>query len=100
MGIAAGLVVAPLSLRAIGGLLFDVSPNDPAPYVAVTIVLALVGATACYVPASRAAHSDPLRVLFATTEALSMNTRWSPGFSRTRSTPLQVRLKGGHYRGP
>jgi ABC-type antimicrobial peptide transport system permease subunit len=63
MGIAAGLLVARAVASAIGGLLFDVRPGDPGPYVAVTIVLALVGAAACYVPASRAAHSDPLRVL-------------------------------------
>jgi len=34
-----------------------------ASYVAVTILLALVRGTACYVPASRAARADPLRVL-------------------------------------
>jgi len=45
------------------GLLFEVRPGDPGPYVVVTILLALVGVAACLVPASRAARADPVRVL-------------------------------------
>jgi putative ABC transport system permease protein len=63
VGIAAGLVGARALAAAIGGLLFEVRPNDPAPYVLVTTVLAVVGIASCYVPASRAAKSDPLLVL-------------------------------------
>jgi len=63
LGLAGGLLVARAVASALGGLLFDVRAGDPGPYAAVTILLALVGATACYVPASRAAQSDPLRAI-------------------------------------
>jgi predicted permease len=63
LGIAAGLAGARAVAGALGRLLFEVKPGEPAPYVVVTVLLAIVGATACYVPASRAAKSDPLRVL-------------------------------------
>jgi ABC-type antimicrobial peptide transport system permease subunit len=63
VGIGVGLAGARAVATAVGGLLFDVRPGDPGPYVLVTIVLTLVGATSCYVPASRAANSDPLQVL-------------------------------------
>jgi predicted permease len=62
-GVAAGLVGARAAAAAVGGLLFEVGPGDPWPYAVVTIVIALVGAASCYVPASRAAKSDPLLVL-------------------------------------
>jgi predicted permease len=63
LGLVGGLLVARAVASALGGLLFDVRAGDPGPYAAVTILLALVGATACYVPASRAARSDPLRAI-------------------------------------
>jgi putative ABC transport system permease protein len=62
-GMIAGLIAARAVAAAIGGLLFDVRPGDPGPYVMVTLLLGAVGAIACYVPATRAANSDPLRVL-------------------------------------
>ncbi len=63
VGIVVGLVGARALAAALGGLLFEIRPGDPGPYVLVTMVLALVGITSCYVPASRAAKSDPLLVL-------------------------------------
>jgi putative ABC transport system permease protein len=62
-GFGAGLIAARAAASALGGLLFEVRPGDPGPYVAVTILLAAVGAAACYLPASRAARTDPVRVL-------------------------------------
>jgi putative ABC transport system permease protein len=62
-GLAAGLIAARTAASALGGLLFEVRPGDPGPYVAVTILLAVVGGAACYLPASRAARADPVRVL-------------------------------------
>jgi putative ABC transport system permease protein len=63
LGLSGGLLGARAVAETLRGFLFDVRAGDPGPYVAVTILLALVGATACYVPASRAARSDPLRAL-------------------------------------
>jgi ABC-type antimicrobial peptide transport system permease subunit len=62
-GLGAGLIAARAAAAALGGLLFEVRPGDPGPYVAVTMLLAAVGAAACYLPASRAARTDPVRVL-------------------------------------
>jgi putative ABC transport system permease protein len=62
-GIGAGLVAARAVAAAIDGLLFQVRAGEPGPYVVVTMVIALVAACACYVPAARAARSDPLRVI-------------------------------------
>jgi ABC-type lipoprotein release transport system permease subunit len=58
-----GVIAARGVAAAIGSLLFEVRPGDPGPYLVVTLLLAAVGASACYVPATRAANSDPLRVL-------------------------------------
>lgn len=63
VGIAAGLVAAMALGRFMSSLLFDISPMDPAAYVAalgVTIVAAVV---ATYVPARRAATIDPVHTL-------------------------------------
>ena len=62
-GLVAGLAGARATAVAMRGLLFEVRPGDPGPYVVVTILLALVGVAACLVPASRAARADPVRVL-------------------------------------
>ena len=63
IGLVAGLLGARATAIALRGLLFEVTPGEPGPYVAVTMLLALVGATACLVPALRAARADPVRVL-------------------------------------
>jgi ABC-type antimicrobial peptide transport system permease subunit len=49
--------------RSLGGLLFGVSANDPATFVAMLLVLALVATVAGYVPARRASRIDPLVAL-------------------------------------
>jgi putative ABC transport system permease protein len=49
--------------RALGRLLFEVSPADPATYAAVTLLLAGALLAACYVPARRAARVDPMVAL-------------------------------------
>jgi predicted permease len=62
-GLVVGLAGARAAAIALRGLLFEVRPGDPGPYVLVTILLALFGAAACLVPAARAARADPVRVL-------------------------------------
>jgi putative ABC transport system permease protein len=62
-GLVLGLAGARAAAIALHGLLFEVRPGDPGPYVVVTILLAVVGVIACLVPASRAARADPVRVL-------------------------------------
>jgi putative ABC transport system permease protein len=63
IGIAAGGILAWLLRRLLEGLLFGVTAEDRATYVAVTGLLALVALVASAVPALRAARSDPIAAL-------------------------------------
>jgi ABC-type lipoprotein release transport system permease subunit len=44
-------------------LLFGVGATDPVTFAAVGLLLAIVAATACYIPARRAAVIDPVQAL-------------------------------------
>lgn len=62
-GLAAGLVIAAALGRILSGMLFEVRLTDPLTLAAVAVVLIVVAALACYVPAWRATRSDPLNAL-------------------------------------
>jgi putative ABC transport system permease protein len=49
--------------RLLKGLLFGVSALDPLTFVASPLLLIVVALAACYVPARRAAKTDPLAAL-------------------------------------
>jgi putative ABC transport system permease protein len=61
LGVAGSLALT----KVLGGMLFNVRATDPVTFVAVCTLLAAVGATACYLPARRAAKVDPLVALRA-----------------------------------
>jgi predicted lysophospholipase L1 biosynthesis ABC-type transport system permease subunit len=63
LGAAVGLAGAFGLTRLMASLLYGVAPQDPATYVAVTVLLALVAAGATWLPARRAAGLDPLEAL-------------------------------------
>jgi predicted permease len=63
LGIAIGVPAAFGLTRLLQGLVFGVSPTDPATFVAVPIVLAVVAAFASWVPARRAARIPPTEAL-------------------------------------
>lgn len=63
VGVAAGLMLAFLSTKAISGLLFGVRPADPLTYGAVVAALLLVALAACWMPAWRASRVDPMETL-------------------------------------
>ncbi len=62
-GLTLGAAGAFALTRGIKSLLFDVQPTDPATFVAVAILLALVATLASLVPARRASRVDPLVAL-------------------------------------
>jgi putative ABC transport system permease protein len=63
LGLAMGLPVAFLLARALSSLLFGVQAADPASFIGLPLLLLAVAGLACYLPARRAAHLDPLRAL-------------------------------------
>ena len=63
IGLVAGLAVSAGMAHAISGLLFQVSPFDPQALGGVSLLLLLVALTACYLPARRAARTDPIITL-------------------------------------
>ena len=65
IGVAIGITIAFLASRALAGLLFGVSPADPATFVTTSLVLATVAAAGCYLPARRGTKVDPIAALRA-----------------------------------
>jgi putative ABC transport system permease protein len=62
-GIAVGLAGAAALARYLSGMLFGVTPADPATFVAVSALFALIAMFASYVPARRATKVDPIVAL-------------------------------------
>jgi putative ABC transport system permease protein len=65
IGLALGLAAALAGSRLLGGLLFEVSPAEPAVYAVVTAGLLVASLAACLVPARRASRVDPAVTLRA-----------------------------------
>jgi predicted permease len=65
VGMGIGVVLALGATRLLVSLLFGVSPFDAITFVGVAAVLALVALTASYLPARRAATTDPVKALRA-----------------------------------
>jgi predicted permease len=63
LGLLVGLGVALSAGRVIASQLYGVAPHDPAILGGVGMVLVLVALAACWVPARRATHIDPLQAL-------------------------------------
>jgi putative ABC transport system permease protein len=58
-----GLVGALALTRVLSSFLFGISPEDPATFAAVALLLGLVALTACTVAARRALRIDPATAL-------------------------------------
>jgi putative ABC transport system permease protein len=63
VGVAVGVMAGLLLTRLMSGLLFGISATDPTTFAGVTLLLATVALLACYMPARRAMHVDPLIAL-------------------------------------
>jgi putative ABC transport system permease protein len=63
LGLLAGAVAALSLARVVASQLFAVSASDPATFVAIALLLAIVAFSACYIPARRAMRVDPMMAL-------------------------------------
>jgi ABC-type antimicrobial peptide transport system permease subunit len=59
----AGTILALVLGRAVGSLLFETTPADPMVYATAALVLLAAAALASWIPARRAARTDPVNVL-------------------------------------
>jgi putative ABC transport system permease protein len=66
IGVVAGLAGAFALTRVMASLLFNVRPDDPTTYLAISFLLIVVAFLACYLPARRAAKLDPVLALSRT----------------------------------
>jgi len=62
-GVLTGLVLTFFAARGMASMLVGVSPNDPLTLGAVSLLLAVVGLIASFIPARRAMNTEPLRAL-------------------------------------
>jgi predicted permease len=63
IGITAGAAGALALTKLLESLLYEIKPRDPATFIAVAIAVAAAAALACYIPARRAMHVDPIQAL-------------------------------------
>jgi putative ABC transport system permease protein len=63
VGIAAGLGISAALARVVANLLFGVRALDPWTYVGTSLVLLMIAALACLIPARRAARLNPIEAL-------------------------------------
>jgi putative ABC transport system permease protein len=62
-GVVLGTVAALSLTRLMGNLLYKVSPRDPLAFGSAFVVMAIAALAACFLPAWRAARTDPVRAL-------------------------------------
>lgn len=62
-GLVVGLVAAFGVTRFLSSMLFGITPNDPATFLMISVLLTLVATLACTIPARRAAKVDPIEAL-------------------------------------
>jgi putative ABC transport system permease protein len=63
LGLAIGFLIALVLARTIASQLFAISSFDAATYSCIAVILGITALAACYVPARRATHVDPLIAL-------------------------------------
>jgi len=62
-GVVLGAVAALNLTRLMGSMLYNVSPRDPLAFGSAFVVMAIAALAACFLPAWRAARTDPVRAL-------------------------------------
>jgi ABC-type antimicrobial peptide transport system permease subunit len=62
-GVLLGAAAALRLTRLLGNLLYGISPRDPLAFASALVVMTVAALAACFLPAWRAARTDPARVL-------------------------------------
>ncbi len=62
-GIALGIIGSIATARTITSLLYGITALDPVTFTTISLLLAIVALLACYLPARRAAKTDPISAL-------------------------------------
>ncbi len=65
LGLVLGTIAALFLTRMMASVLFEVRPTDPVTFATVVLVLVLVAAVACLLPARRATAVNPVTALRA-----------------------------------
>jgi putative ABC transport system permease protein len=63
IGVIVGLIVASALARIIRGLLWGITPTDPLVFASVALLLTGIALLACFIPACRAARTNPMEAL-------------------------------------
>ena len=63
IGLILGIMGAIAGSRLLASMLYEVSPNDPFTFITLSVVLAIVGILAAFIPARRATKVDPMVAL-------------------------------------
>lgn len=63
VGIAVGIIIALILTRTVSSLLFEGSPTDLTVFIGLPLLLIAVASLTCYLPARRAARTNPLTAL-------------------------------------
>jgi ABC-type antimicrobial peptide transport system permease subunit len=62
-GVAIGLAAALALSRVMAGYVYGIKSTDPLAFATAALLLMLAALAACYIPARRAMHVDPMRAL-------------------------------------
>jgi ABC-type antimicrobial peptide transport system permease subunit len=63
LGTIVGILAAALSTHLVRALLFGLAPNDPTTFIAAAVVLLATSLAAAFIPAYKAAETDPMIAL-------------------------------------
>ncbi len=63
LAVAVGLLLSLAAGRVLGQILYEVSPTDPFALLVSSVMLAAAALLACFLPARRATHVDPIQAL-------------------------------------
>ncbi|MGH7577425.1 MAG: FtsX-like permease family protein [Longimicrobiales bacterium] len=63
IGLVVGIVLALLTSRLLSALLWEIEPTDPLTFIAVIAVAVATAAAAAYLPARRAARTEPAQIV-------------------------------------